>query len=427
MGVPDRLRRNGLGWSLARIAAGAAVVGVTLLALGGCNRQAPAPVGGPTPLPQIATLTPEFRPTPASTATLTPPTNHRLGAADAPLTITMIGDFACDLCLTVARSLAVLRAERPDQISLVYRHFPQENANPNAILAAEASEAADLQGKFWDMHDQLYAHEPEWRSLTPDQFRLRLVDYAKTVGLDVAQFTAALDKHTTLPIIQKSIQVAQAQGFKGVPALLFNDQAYSGRVDAWALGNYANLKLLEKRWYAAPPKMQIDPKKTYTAILQTERGTVTITLFADAAPIAVNNFVALARDGWYNNITFHLVIPGQLVQTGDPSGSGYGGPGYTILDERDNGLIFDREGLVAMAATRGIANSAGSQFFITLGPLRPAQDYDKQFTIFGIVTSGMDILRKLTPRNPFDEQNFPNPPPGDKLIAVTIEEGSRSP
>src|SRR5207244_4670889 len=124
------------------------------------------------------------------------------------------------------------------------------------------------------------------------------------------------------------------------------------------------------------------------------------------APVTVNNFIFLARDGWYNNITFHLVVPGQIAQTGDPSGSGFGAAGYNIIDERENGLKFDREGMVAMASQRGVANSASSQFFITYGPLRPVVDYDEQFTIFGQVTQGMDVLRKLTPRNPFDELRF---------------------
>ena len=92
------------------------------------------------------------------------------------------------------------------------------------------------------------------------------------------------------------------------------------------------------------------------------------------------------------------------------------------MDENDNGLSFDREGVVAMASTRGVPNSASCQFFITYGPLVPAIDYDKQFTIFGQVTQGMDVLRKLTPRDPFDEQRYPNPPPGDKLIRVDITE-----
>ncbi len=147
-----------------------------------------------------------------------------------------------------------------------------------------------------------------------------------------------------------------------------------------------------------------------------------INLFPQAAPVTVNNFVALARDGWYNNITFHRVIPGQLAQTGDPSGSGFGTAGYTIIDEADNGLHFDREGMVAMASQKDVPNSGSSQFFITYGPLLPEVQYDGVYTIFGQVTQGMDVLRQLTPRDPFDQLHFPNPPPGDKLIRVEISE-----
>ncbi len=389
-----------------------------LLLLAACNnRNTPAA----TAQIQVVTLTPRVAPTGVPTATRIPATNHELGPNNAFLTVIMYGDFQCDLCLDVARNLAILRDKYSADVKLIYRHFPQKDS-ANGMLAAQAAEAADAQGKFWEMHDQLYAHQPEWKALNTASFRAKLDEYAKTVGLDAAAFKLALDNGTTQKIVQQSLQDAEALQLKGVPALLFNGQPYSGRIDLWALENYFNLKLLEKRWYKAQPALQIDVKKKYRATLKTEKGDVVIDLYTDAAPVAVNNFVALARDGWYNNITFHLMIPGQLVQTGDPSGSGYGGPGYSIVDERDNGLIFDREGLVAMASTRGVANSAGSQFFITLAPLRPAQDYDKQYTIFGFVSKGMDVLKKLTPRNPFDEARFPNPAPGDKLISVTIQE-----
>jgi cyclophilin family peptidyl-prolyl cis-trans isomerase/protein-disulfide isomerase len=389
-----------------------------LFLLAACNAN---PTPAITPQMQVVTLTPRVPPTGIPTATRIPATNHELGPKDAFLTIIMYGDFQCDLCLDVARNLAILRDKYTADVKLIYRHFPQKDS-ANGVLAAQAAEAADAQGKFWEMHDQLFAHQPEWKALNPAGFRAKLDDYVKTVGLDAAAFKAALDNGTTLKIVQQSLQDAEALQLKGVPALLFNGQPYSGRIDLWALENFVNLKLLEKRWYKAQPALQIDVKKKYRATLKTEKGDVVIDLYSDAAPVAVNNFIALARDGWYNNITFHLVIPGQLVQTGDPSGSGFGSPGYTILDESTNGLIFDREGLVAMASTRGVPNSAGSQFFITLAPLRPAQDYDKQYTIFGFVSKGMDVLKKLTPRNPFDEARYPNPAPGDKLISVTIQE-----
>lgn len=394
--------------------------------LSACSGAAPAAITPPkqptsrtvaaTGTPIVITLTPGVSPTGGQSI------DHAIGPANAFLTIIMYGDFQCKLCLDVARSLAVLRDRYVSDVRVVFRHFPQMSENDKAMIASQAAEAAAAQGKFWEMHDQLYAHQAEWSALPVDQFRAKLTTYAQTVGLDVKAFNTALDSNAALPALQKAIQDAQKLELKGAPVLLFNGQPYSGRVDLYQLDNYTRLRLLEKRWYPHQPDLQININKHYTATLVTEKGNVEIELYANAAPAAVNNFVYLARDGWYNNITFHLVIPNLLVQTGDPSGSGFGGPGYNIVDEHDNGLIFDREGMVAMASQRDKPNSGGSQFFISLSPLRPVTDYDKQFTIFGHVTSGMDVLRRLTPRNPFDELNYPNPPPGDRLISVMIKE-----
>ena len=209
--------------------------------------------------------------------------------------------------------------------------------------------------------------------------------------------------------------------FKGAPVLMFNGLPYSGRIDEFFLDSYTQLRLLEKRWYKQQPVLQIDLKKHYTATLVTEKGNIVIELYTQAAPVAVNNFVALARDGWYNNITFHLVKVNQFAQTGDSSGSGFGTAGYNIIDEVDNGLKFDQPGRVAMASQRGVPNSGSSQFFITYEKMFPPQNlnYDGQYTIFGQVTQGMDVLRQLKPRDAFSD---PNPPPGDKLISVQITE-----
>jgi len=164
-----------------------------------------------------------------------------------------------------------------------------------------------------------------------------------------------------------------------------------------------------------PPAMQIDPSKQYFAILKTEKGDIRIQLFADKAPKTVNNFIFLARQGFYDNITFHRVIPGFIAQTGDPTGTGSGGPGYTIEDEFNPDLKHDRPGRVSMA-NKGRPNTGGSQFFITYAP---APHLDGHHTIFGQVVEGMDVLEKLTERRP--SQN-PNAPPGDKLLTVEIEE-----
>jgi peptidylprolyl isomerase len=142
---------------------------------------------------------------------------------------------------------------------------------------------------------------------------------------------------------------------------------------------------------------------------------VTVDLYPEQAPITVNNFVFLACQGFYDGVTFHRVIPGFVAQGGDPTGTGTGGPGYTIEHEADNGVPFDRAGLISMAHTMQ-PHSTGSQFFITYSP-QPMLDAD--FTVFGEVTQGMDAVEGLTPRDP---QQNPNAPPGDVIESIRVEE-----
>jgi cyclophilin family peptidyl-prolyl cis-trans isomerase len=166
------------------------------------------------------------------------------------------------------------------------------------------------------------------------------------------------------------------------------------------------------QWPAAPA-MQIDVSKSYTATLHTVKGDIVIELLPQAAPVTVNNFVFLARRGYYDGVTFHRVLPGFMAQGGDPTGTGTGGPGYFIPNE-DSDLTFDGPGVVAMANSGRDRN--GSQFFITYAA-QPS--LDGGYTIFGRVTSGMDVAQSITPRDP---SKTPNAPPGDKINSVTIEE-----
>ena len=165
--------------------------------------------------------------------------------------------------------------------------------------------------------------------------------------------------------------------------------------------------------YATPPAMAIDPAKSYVAVLETDNGIIRIKLLPDIAPQTVNSFVFLAREGYFDGVTFHRVLPGFVAQGGDPTGTGYGGPGYNLPDEFSDRPID--KGVVAMANT-GQPNSGGSQFFITFA--RRA-DLDGKYTVFGEVIEGMDVAEKITPRDP---QKNPNAPPGDRIIRVTIEE-----
>ncbi len=145
--------------------------------------------------------------------------------------------------------------------------------------------------------------------------------------------------------------------------------------------------------YSEPPEMQIDTRKTYVATISTPRGDIVVQLDAAAAPKTVNNFVFLAREGFYDGLTFHRVEPRFVVQGGDPAGTGGGGPGYKV--EAEIGLPHVN-GAIATARTADSVNpsraSSGSQFYITLGP---QAFLDGQYTVFGQVTEGMDIVESI--------------------------------
>jgi cyclophilin family peptidyl-prolyl cis-trans isomerase len=173
----------------------------------------------------------------------------------------------------------------------------------------------------------------------------------------------------------------------------------------------------ESLQYEAAPKMTIDPAKFYVATLKTVKGDIVVELLADKAPVTVNNFVFLAREGYYDGTTFHRVLEGFMAQGGDPTGTGSGGPGYQFVDEFHPDLTFDEPGMLAMANAGPGTN--GSQFFITYVP---TPHLTGRHTIFGRVLSGMDVAEALTRRDPDS-----NPPfLGDELLTVEIEEAAQS-
>ncbi len=416
-----------------------------LLALGACGSETgdsspdPAPSVTPSPRPATATVTaartpteppatpnptpttPPLTPTATAPAGYVPLEGHALGPEDAPVTLILYGDFQCVPCARYARDLEVLRARYPDAIRLVWRHLPDLRAHDKAALALQASEAAGAQGQFWQMHDQLFTHQAEWIDLSPEAFRTVIYDLAETTGLDLERFRAALDSGVYQSIVDAARRDAAELEIVAAPLLLLNGLPYTGRDDLFGLDEAVRLALLKERQFDEPPEIVIDPAGDYHATIRTEQGDIVIELLPEHAPQTVNNFVFLARASWYNDITFHYVVPGFLAQTGDPSNTGRGGPGYTIPGEHENGLRFERAGRVAMAHTPGLPDSAGSEFFITLAPLQPSGEWDGQYTIFGRVIGGLDVAQALTPRNANDPVNFPDPPPGDRVTTITIE------
>src|SRR5438093_7692402 len=161
-----------------------------------------------------------------------------------------------------------------------------------------------------------------------------------------------------------------------------------------------------------PPTGTLDLSKSYSARFKTERGEFSCELFAADAPLTVENFINLARAGFYDGTTFHRVIPGFMAQGGDPEGTGRGGPGYQFADEFDPGLRHSGPGVLSMANAG--PNTNGSQFFITFAP---TPHLDGRHTVFGQVTSGMDVVRSIRERDPGRDTQ-----PGDRIESIQIEE-----
>ncbi|MCC6260264.1 MAG: peptidylprolyl isomerase [Anaerolineales bacterium] len=168
---------------------------------------------------------------------------------------------------------------------------------------------------------------------------------------------------------------------------------------------------MTKQWTTLPA-MQIDPAKKYKAHMETDKGTMVIELFADKTPKTVNNFVFLAREGYYDGVIFHRVISNFMAQGGDPTGTGRGGPGYKFEDEFHPSLRHDKQGILSMANAGPGTN--GSQFFITH---LPTPHLDNRHSVFGQVVEGLDVLMSIPPRDPGNANA-----PAVKIIKVTIEE-----
>jgi peptidyl-prolyl cis-trans isomerase B (cyclophilin B) len=155
-----------------------------------------------------------------------------------------------------------------------------------------------------------------------------------------------------------------------------------------------------KQW-KTPPAMQIDPSKEYTVLMETNKGTIELVLYPAHAPKTVNNFVFLVREGYYDGIKFHRVIPDFVIQGGDPTGSGMGGPGYKFEDECKGNPLKHGTGWMSMANAG--PNTNGSQFFITHSP---QPHLDGRHTVFGKVVNGMDVVNAIAQ--------------GDEMVKVTV-------
>ena len=397
---------------------------ILVILLTSCTSPPASPITTAPAVPSLNIPTPpactalQLEPTPgAETPSLFPPeskTDHVRGAENPLVTFTEYSDYQDVRSGLLAQVFDQLLHEHPEQIRVVSRVFPLVKVNDKAALAAQAVEAAAEQERFWDMHHLLYARQENWIQLSVADFEQWLNAQVSALGMDTDQFRADLQREDIVAKVQGAWESGQSIGLPGTPLILINGQIYGGPRDYNSLNDIIQLIVLGKRQYTSCPAVTVQPDKQYIATLHTEKGDIVLQLFADKTPMTVNSFVFLSREGWYDNITFHRVLPDLFAQTGDPSGTGKGNPGYYIITEIDPTLTFDKPGMVAMVNSG--PDTSGSQFFITYAP---AAQYNGQYTIFGEVLSGLDVLKELTPR---DAQPGTNTPAGDKLLSITIEE-----
>jgi cyclophilin family peptidyl-prolyl cis-trans isomerase/protein-disulfide isomerase len=407
---------------------GLAFLALAVLAAAACA-PTPVPIPAATPTlralpPLAATPVPETMeclvvgslPTPAATRESLFPApqenDHSLGDPAAQVTFVVYTDYQSPAASALEMELRDLMQKYPQSVRVIQRSFPVPNSD-KGMLAAVAVEAAARQGKYWEMSAVLFSNQAEWSGLEGPLFQAWLDTQVKELGMDSVQFNQDLRD----PAIKTSLDQAQRFGLEtGIPVIPFlvvNGEIYQGPRDARSMDSLVNLLRMEALQFTDCPPFSIDPAREYTAELETTRGRIVLQLFPQEAPLAVNSFVFLARQGWYDGVPFHRVIPDFVAQAGDPSGTGFGSPGYAFPDEISK-LRFDRAGILAMANAGPDSN--GSQFFITY---RAAPELDGLHTIFGQVLEGMEVLTALTPRDPSQSQELAK---ADLILKIVINE-----
>lgn len=357
----------------------------------------PVPLGTPS-IPD-ATVEPSALPgTPPPTLAPIPPITEldwSRGPTDVSITLLLYSDFDCEACAELALVLNRLQALHPADVRLIYREIPLLTIREKSALAAQAAASAAAQGRFWEMHDLLFARYAEWSPLTLDGFRTWLALAAPDAGVDPAVLVQDLETRRFESYVAEAYNQAVASGIPGAPFLFFNRDLFVLPPTLENLEANVRLTLLPERQFDGPPDFSLDLTADYYARLRLNLGEVVLDLFEDTAPQAVNSFVFLARQGWYDDTPAFRVVCGQLVEFGDPTATGFGTPGYSYDIEIRPSVTFDRPGIVGVSSEGPSTN--GSRFFIALTAL---PTFHGDHTVLGQVLSGLDLLDGLIARDP---------------------------
>ena len=333
-----------------------------------------------------------------------------LGPDDAIATFMEYSEPQCPYCAQLEPILTALQARFPNDVRLVYRHRPfPESFHDKSILASQALEAAGKQGKFQELKNYLFETQSEWVPVAKDEFDGWLEEKIGQFDLESTQFFDDMYSDEVVEKIADASDAANSLAINGTPTLFINGYKWPENERGIEIFSYY-VQLLKNQSveYDGCAPTVIQPGKDYAATISTSGGDIEVELFEDIAPYAVNSFIFLANEGWYDGLPF--ISTNEFVLTGDPSDTGYGGPGYAYLDELDESLTFDEPGQLSTFSLGPGIN--GSTFFIN----KTALDGQQSRTIFGEVTSGMDVVNALESReNIFD-------PILDSIVSVTIIE-----
>ncbi|MGB2897345.1 MAG: peptidylprolyl isomerase [Anaerolineales bacterium] len=365
-----------------------------------------SPRPSPTPLPSVPT------PTLMPIAPISDK-DWSWGSDTALVTLLVYCDFQSPYCVDLAAVILELAVFYPEDLRIIYRHFPLLTVHDKASIAGQAADSAGHQGHFWDLYSFLNREYDEWKDLDPDSFLDWLLVTTKSLGLDHQQFEADLRGGRFEESMRKSFVNAYNSGINGTPFVFLNNDWFRLNPTRLNLEAAIRLELLSQRIYESPPEMNIDPEAAYLVHIQLNIGEIVLQLFPKSAPRAVNSFIFLAENGWFTGNAFHHVAPGKYAQTGDPTGTGLGRPGYFLPDEIDPDLNFNQSGIAALTSTG--PNTNGSQFFITLSPL---PELNGTRTIFGRVVKGLDLLLDLELRDSLEELLTP---PQAYIESIRIE------
>lgn len=348
-----------------------------------------------------------------------------LGPVDAPVTFMEYSEPQCPYCAQLEPILTAFQALFPKDVRVVFRYRPfQESFHDKSILGSQAMEAAGMQGKFQEFKNWLFERQSKnpnnpahanladsefWVPVAPDQFDEWLAARVPELGIDPDQFLEDMFSDSVVEKIAAAKASADQLAINGTPTLFVNGYEWpenSRGVDIFSI--YTELLLNQRDEFQTCPKMVIDTAKSYNATIETTQGNIQVELFDDSAPYAVNSFVFLANEGYYNDLPF--ITTAEFALSGDPSDTGYGGPGYAFKDEISTDYNFTQPG---MLSTFGLGpNLNGSAFFIN----KTALEGQEGRTIFGRVTEGLEVLDTLTLRDNIFA------PVEDTIIKITIIE-----